>query len=304
VTQRYVVGIDGSRPGDAALRWTIARAHRDPAPIVLVNVDEDDTGSRAQQHSHEQARPGAVLLAAALAVVLAELPDVPVSVELLAGGVARAMADFVGADDLLVIGTGKTGFLHGRVLGSRSVQIALAAACSVAVIPDVDLRFRRGVVAGIDRHETAPSIARAAGHEAEARNEELLLVQAVTHQELERSGPRRSGLAVSVALAAARAACPALELRTRLSSRAAAEALLDTSRDKALLVLGPGSLDRQRSLIGTVLHEVLLNVNAPVLVARPVEDRQLVGPVAGRPATLVSRRGLSEMTAAPRSGGG
>jgi Universal stress protein family. len=289
VTQRYVVGIDGSRPGDAALRWTIARARRDPAPIVLVNVDED-AASKVQQHSHDQARPGAVLLAAALAVVLAELPDVPVSVELLAGGVARTLADFVGADDLLVIGTGKTGFLHGGCSAHGACRSLWRRACSVAVIPDVDLRFRRGVVAGIDRRETAPSVARTAGHEAEARNEELLLVQAVTQQELDESGPRRSGLAVSVALAAARAACPALELRTRLSSRGAAEALLDTSRDKALLVLGPGSLDRHHSPIGTVLHEVLLNVNAPVLVARPVEDRQLVGPVLGRPATLVSRR--------------
>ena len=48
----------------------------------------------------------------------------------------------------MVVGTHKIGFLHGRVLGSRSVQITSTVPCSVAVIPEVDLRFRRGVVGG------------------------------------------------------------------------------------------------------------------------------------------------------------
>lgn len=274
MTQRYVIGIDGSRPAAAALRWAIARARRDPAPIVLVHVEED---GGATEHGDEP-RPGADLVASALATVLEELPDVPVSVALLTGRTAGAFARFVGADDLLVIGTGKTGFLHGRVLGSRSIQIALSAACSVAVIPDVDLRFRRGVVAGVERRETAGIVGRAAAREASARGEELLLIQAVDRRALDSLGPQRAGHAVAAAVTAARAECPDLVLRTRLSSRTPAEALLDTSRDKALLVLGPGS-NHPDSPIGTVLHEVLLNVNAPVLVARPVESRELVGPV-------------------------
>jgi nucleotide-binding universal stress UspA family protein len=274
MTQRYVIGVDGSRPAAAALRWAIARARHDPAPLVLVHVDEDGPGSAGPgSGSDDQPHPGAALAAPALATVLEELPDVPVSVELLTGRAPGALAGFVGADDLLVIGTGKTGFLHGRVLGSRSVQIVLAVACSVAVIPDVDLRFRRGVVAGVERDETAGIIGRAAAREASARGEELLLIQAVDRRALDGVGPQRAGLAVAAAMNAARAECPGLELRTRLSSRTPAEALLDAARDKALLVLGPGSGDHSDSPIGTVLHEVLLNVNAPVLVARPPATR-------------------------------
>jgi nucleotide-binding universal stress UspA family protein len=288
MTRRYVVGIDGSRPSAAALRWAIARARRDPAPFVLVHVDEE-----GGVHG-DQARPGAVLTAAALATVLDELPDATVSVALLTGRVAGALAAAVEPDDLLVIGTGKTGFLHGRVLGSRSVQIALAAPCSVAVIPDVDLRFRRGVVAGVERNETSGMIGRAAAREASARGEELLLIQAVDRQVLDRIGPQRAGLAVSDAMTAARAECPDLELRSRLSSRAPAEALLDTSRERALLVLGPGSSEHPDSPIGTVLHEVLLNVNAPVLVARAADGRDSTGHAGERdaePATRTSAAG-------------
>jgi nucleotide-binding universal stress UspA family protein len=71
-------------------------------------------------------------------------------------------------------------------------------------------------------------------------------------------------------MVAARERRPSLVIRTRQSTRGAAEALLDAARDKALLVLGPGSQDPDRSPIGSVLHSVLLNVNAPVIVARPV----------------------------------
>jgi len=281
MTQRYVIGVDGSRPAAAALRWAIARARRDPAPFVLVHVDEDGDGSAGAEIEP--------LTASALTTVLDALPDVPVSVVLLTGRPAGALAGYVGADDLLVIGTGKTGFLHGRVLGSRSVQIALAVPCSVAVIPDVDLRFRRGVVAGVERGETGAIIGRAAAREAWARGEDLLLIQAVDRRVLDRVGPQRAGLAVAAAMAAARAECPDLELRTRLSSRTPAEALLDTSRDRALLVLGPGSNDHPDSPLGTVLHEVLLNVNAPVLVSRPADHRQLVGPVGEQAAESVRR---------------
>src|SRR3954471_23492862 len=165
---RYVVAIDGSRPAAAAARWAFERAHSDNAAIELVHVQDDD-------HSVAEAEQ---LLAETGVQLSAAGPRGSVNSQVLSGSVPRALASFVHPEDVLVIGTGKTGFLHGRVLGSRSVQIAIAAACTVAVIPDLDLRFRRGVVAGIDRHATAGVIASAAAREADRRGEELLLVQA------------------------------------------------------------------------------------------------------------------------------
>ena len=265
MTSRYVVAVDGSRPAAAAVRWAAERARSDGAALVLVHVNDHPAGDDAEQAD-------ARLLSELLHRLSAAEPALSISTRALSGSVPRALASFVDADDTLVIGTGKTGFLHGRVLGSRSVQIAAATPCSVAVIPDLDLRFRRGVVAGVDRHSTAGAIARAAGSEASRRGEELLLVQAEQAIGGKPTSAHRSDLAIGEAAARAREAYPALVIRSRVAGRPAAEALLDSARDKALLVLGPGSLDPARSPVGSVLHDVLLNANSPVLISRGVDE--------------------------------
>ena len=94
---------------------------------------------------------------------------IDVSTTFLDGLVPTALAELVTAQDVMVVGTHKTGFLHGRVLGSKSVQIVSTVPCSVAVIPDADLSFRRGVVAGGDHIETAAFVARIAAAEADSR---------------------------------------------------------------------------------------------------------------------------------------
>jgi nucleotide-binding universal stress UspA family protein len=83
----------------------------------------------------------------------------------------------------------------------------------------------------------------------------------------------RSDLAIGEAISRAREAFPDLVIRSRVAGRPAAEALLDSARDKALLILGPGSLDPEGSPIGSVLHDVLLNANSPVLISRVADDQ-------------------------------
>jgi nucleotide-binding universal stress UspA family protein len=260
VFSRYVVGVDGSSPSRAAADWAIARARIDTTPVVLAHVEEPEGGLMGPDFARDELRAGAA--------ALGELADayeqtgVVVDTRLLDGPVATALGEFAEADDLLVIGTHKTGFLHGRVLGSRSVRIAAAARASVAVIPDVDARFRHGVVVGVDDAPDSVSIALQAANEAAERGERLSMVRS-----LAAGDPGRS-LRDSDAVAAVRAEFPQLELQMRESRRPAAEALLDAARDKALLVVGPGQADHAGLVIGTVLHDLLLNVNSPVLVAR------------------------------------
>lgn len=260
---RYIVGIDGSAPSDAALAWATSRARRDAAPLVVVHVVNAEAGLMGPDFRAGATDLGRRLLEATQSRLRAEARALEVHSELLEGSASWELTRFARPDDVLVVGTHKTGFSSGRVLGSLSVQIAAASTCTVAVIPGTDVRFRAGVVAGIDREQTARHIAEIAAREAVARGEELTLVHAGRAAE----DAVIDDAPLQAALTHVRAAYPDLIVRARRSSRAPSAALLDVARTKALLVIGPGSTGVARSPIGTVVHEVLLNANAPVLVA-------------------------------------
>lgn len=260
---RYIVGIDGSAPSDAALTWAVARAQRISAPIVLVHVVDSEEGRMGADFRAEAIEIGQQLLEHARDRLGAETPLLEVGSQLLEGSAPWELTRFAQPDDVLVVGTHKTGFSSGRVLGSLSVQIAAASTCTVAVIPSTDVRFRRGVVAGIDREETARHIVDLAAREAADRGEELTLVHAVHPA----NGTILDDAALQAALSHVHASFPGLVVQARRSTRSPSAALLDVSRTKALLVIGPGSTGVGRSPIGTVVHEVLLNANSPVLVA-------------------------------------
>ncbi|MCS0499105.1 universal stress protein [Protaetiibacter mangrovi] len=267
-TARYVVAVDGSAPSEAALAWAARHARRDGAPLLLVHVVDPEQNMSGLEELDAVESAGEGLLREAAARVRTARPGLEVATELLSGVPVWSVADLATGEDTLVVGTGKTGYVSGRMLGSRSVQFALAARCTVAVVPAVDPRFREGVVAGIDRVETAAELGRRAAREAADRGMRLTLIHAVPSEAVHAArGDAESPLVI--AADAARGIEGVLEIRSRLSTRPPAEALLDASRGAALLVVGPGWIGDVRSPLGTTLHAVLLNANAPVLVVRP-----------------------------------
>ena len=124
---RYVVGIDGSGPSDAALRWAVNRAAVQPGSIVLVHVVDDEWGAAGSDYAREAMAAGQQVLqrAADQAAVLSLPTGTPtivrtatrISTTIVHGSPVWELAAACGPADLLVIGTHKTGFLHGRVLG-------------------------------------------------------------------------------------------------------------------------------------------------------------------------------------------
>lgn len=258
---RYIVGVDGSAPADAALDWALRRVRRDTAALVVVHVVDAEAGRMGPDFRAEATDLGRRILAEATDRVRRDDPALEVESALLEGSAPWELTRFARPDDVLVVGTHKTGFSSGRVLGSLSVQIAAASTCTVAVIPATDVRFRRGVVAGIDREATARRIVDVAAREALARGEDLTLVHAGS------TGAALDDAPLRAAVAHVRSAYPDLVVQARHSNRPPSVALLDAARSQALLVIGPGSTGVERSPIGSVVHEVLLNANAPVLVA-------------------------------------
>jgi nucleotide-binding universal stress UspA family protein len=274
MTATYYIGVDGSGPSRAALRWGVRRAAERNADVVLVNTVDDEWGLVGRDDAAAAERQARALLAEESDRVAALHTGVALTTRVVHGGTAWELARLPQPEDLLIVGTHKTGFLRGRVLGSRSVQVASAARCSVAIVPDTTLDFRHDVVVGVDGDEGCLPAVRIGAQEADRLDQDLLLVYAPPGRSdaPEERNPQTIRL-LSDAAAVASAASSRITVRRRVAHRDPAEALLDASFDAALLVLGVSNRHGDHALIGSVTHDVLMNINVPVLIARGTGSR-------------------------------
>lgn len=261
---KVVIGVDGSAPSRSALAWGLSIARQRLMPVTLVHIVDDEWGQLGGAYADQESTDGARILAVATRWAAEHEPTVPVTEELRHGSPAWELAAAAGPDDLLVVGTHKTGFVQGRVLGTRSVVIASAAVSTVAVVPDAVSRTRTGVVVGVGGH-WEPAVAMGARLAANTGMELTLLhARPAGGDDLDDARDL-----LQAAVTHAHEVVPGLGVRSRVSRRTPAEAILDAGRTAALLVLGPSRRDvAHGGYLGSVAHEVLLNLTTPVLVAR------------------------------------
>lgn len=262
-----LIGVDDSGPSRAALVWALKRAREEHTDVTLVHVVDDEWGQAGSDVAVMETDAGARTLSEAARFAHDLTPATRVTERLLHGSPAWMLAELAEPDDLIVVGTHKTGYLHGRVLGSRSIVVASVAPCAVAVVPDTPVSGRRGVVVGIGPGQSWHAAVVAGAREAAALRQELNLIHALPGHTDEGAVEGRATLAAASSLAVSTA--PDIEVRSRLSRRQPVEALLDASRSASLLVVGASRRSAERAgFVGSVTHDVLLNINAPVLVAR------------------------------------
>jgi len=261
---RYVVGVDGSAASRAALAWAVLRT-LPMRPLHLVGVVEQ-AGAPSTPGLDEVPPRFALMLSEAVRDLRAAFPDARVTTDLARGHVADALDRATGPADLLVVGSDKTGYVRGRTFGVKALQLAAALRGSLAVVPSVDLRLRTGVVVAIDDRGGAPALELRGAREAAMRSCTLTIVHAVPRDDGAQRAPSRDA-ALAAARDAALAAFPGLDVWTQSIARHAADAILNVSRDRSLLLLGRSH--RTTALgVGETLHEVLLNANAPTVVLR------------------------------------
>lgn len=154
--ERIVVGVDGSEPALAALRWSVRLARATGARIdtitvasqlplvaplgVAWNSGEDALAQarRAQEHT--------------LDAVDHEGVELTTSVQ--DGQPAGVLLDSAEGGDLLVLGTHGYGVVESALLGSIGRQVVTHAACPTVLVPEDPGTLERFVV-GVDGSEEA-----------------------------------------------------------------------------------------------------------------------------------------------------
>ncbi len=274
---RTVVGFDGSSSAWRALDWAADRVAQRGGVLELVHAIDTRLGGAVLGPRFDLDTSVDVELREATGHVRAMAPGVTVEARWIEGPPASALLRESATAALLVVGTDKRPDLPGTRIGTLPLKLAAKSDCPVAVIPDSPRPERNVVVVGVDRSGFARSALALAVTEASWRGAQIEAVHAWDVPEaLQRaldSGEHvdptfleREQAVIAEAIAdipIARAA-PIMPIVVRQNPAAA---LVEHGVGAAAIVVGTRGRGRfVASLLGSVSHDVLLNLPCPVLV--------------------------------------
>jgi nucleotide-binding universal stress UspA family protein len=144
MSERIVVGVDGSETAELATRWAATEARCRGASLELVAAWEVPTNTygfgmapitedivKGLQQAAEE------IVGNAIDVVRDETGDIDVTTTVVEGQAARVLLDAARDADLLVVGSRGLGGFRELLLGSVSQQCAHYAACPVVIVRHV-----------------------------------------------------------------------------------------------------------------------------------------------------------------------
>jgi nucleotide-binding universal stress UspA family protein len=274
---RVLVGFDGTAAAWRALDWATARVERRGGTLDVVTALDTRLSavvfgphldlSQAVESQLQQARTHVHALA----------PQVAADFRWVDGPAAGALLREAHGASSLVVGTDRRIDQQGTRIGSLPLRIAATAECTVAVIPDFARPERNVVVVGVDSSPLARSALELAVSEASWLNATVDAVHAWDvpeafqralgeGQEPDAEFLRREQRAVADAIADVPIAQDA-PIRAVLVRENPASALIERAIGSALLVVGTRGRGRMAAaMLGSVSHDVLLNLPCPVLV--------------------------------------
>jgi nucleotide-binding universal stress UspA family protein len=287
VSGTLVVGIDGTESSRAALRWAVSRAAATGVEVKLVHVIDDEWATISARMIKDLGDDSQRLLEseAEYARALALAPHVIVHTESTRGEPMRVLIAESRDAGMIVVGTHKTGFINGKIFGSRSLQLAACAYAPVAIIPQGLPRDGRGIVAGVDDSIAGRQAIRFAAREAARTGETLTLVRAFTipatstisddaRSELIQHSEERASAALADAVTLATLTAPEIDLKTRTVRRPIGEVLVDAAATATLLVIGSSRQEETTAMVGSVSHDVLINLTGPAVVVHAGDARE------------------------------
>ncbi|WP_164863475.1 universal stress protein [Agromyces sp. LHK192] len=279
-----IVGVSAGGPAsEAAVEWAACRAVGRGLPLRLVHVVDSAIQATGDAElllaAHSVAERS---LDAAKAVAARVAPGIEVGADLEQGQAVEVFDRLSRNAELLVVGSDWHGGKRPSRRGVHSLRIAAASHAPVAVIPDIDVSARRGVVVGVDGSEQGRRALDFAVGEAGRLGEPLIALHAwdiavmvggeygygVAMVGTDELGDAAAEVLDEV-IAPVSADHPDLEIVRRVVAGDPVSSLVDESMDASLLVVGShGRGALARFLLGSVSHGVLSHLECPTVVVR------------------------------------
>lgn len=279
--ERVTVAVDGGQASDAALAWVVDRARTTEISLEITTVLNTSwirkLGTEAEYRKHHED-----LLERAKQTVFGALPDLTVKAIVRRGVPHEALIDATRSIDLLVVGTNKTPPLVGVMHGTLPLKVAGQAECTTVVVP-VGWHPTTGiVVVGWTDDTTADRALELAAKEAAHHGVGLKIVHtwgvppATSADQptvvMEKFIAARRALLTKTA-DRIRLSHPTVPITTEFKGGSAAVALVLAGTDASLVVVGSrGRGSVAGFFLGSVSHDVLLNMPAPVAVVPKDEN--------------------------------
>jgi nucleotide-binding universal stress UspA family protein len=277
MVERITVAIDGGNASSAALAWVIDRAAITDLAVeitTVVGIGTDLPGGSEVDYR----TPSEQFLAQAVATLHSAAPRAGVTHVVRLGLPFDALVQASHDADLLVIGTNKTSPVAGIVHGTLPLKVAGRAACTTVVVPANWAPVDGPVVVGWIDEEDAERALDFAALEAKRLGVGLTIVHAWSMPAVSPMDGAAQAIVVEQLVAAnrrlladsarrIRAEHPALTVTEEMHMGSAAVAIVRAASTASLVVLGSRGRGAIAGMfLGSVSHDVLLNMPAPVAV--------------------------------------
>lgn len=281
MSNRTIVGWDGSLEADIALEWAVRRAGQVDDGIILVDIEDSSLPVPGQVITaqmvaarHEAADQQAQRLSD-------QYPGLRVNTHIIAGDRLEELRRFSRPDSLLVLGTGVRRGPRSRYHWSLGARLAATARGAVAIIPELPDDSRSTVVVGVDGSEVSLKAARFAAREARRLDHELVVVHGwldplVAVSDMRMEGPLLGELEeehrrmLNSVVDSLRSTNLDLAISSSMVRDQPYYALAEPARSASLLVLGTQQTRGiDRFLLGSVSHTMILHIETPTIVVTP-----------------------------------
>lgn len=287
-TGTTLVCVDGSPSSKRALDWAARRVNVRGGSIRLFCVVDLAFGADVYGARFDPVENASRMLDDSIAQLKAEYPALEVTGDWVDGRPIHQIVKASADAELVVVGTDKSPDKEGPRVGTLPLSVAARSHCAVAVIPDVGKAIRRGVVVGVDQSPQSHAALAVAVREACWLGTNVRALHAwkvpppfasdVT-PDLQPEPGYEAKLQAVLDDAIAELTVPVPEemtITTELARENPALALVDRALRAELLVVGCRGRGRVASyVLGSVSHDVLLNITSPVIVV-PGENAPVI----------------------------